>query len=296
LTLTLFEYHELKTPVCALRVPAAVSTARFLEFAEAVIEAHVLATALNRDADALLLYGPAYTEGPATWPMRVDWYPTLTSVYPASDTDRRRCYYRIVRGCPASEVSQVVIVQVDFREADGQITTTDIVLPKDAASYAELERRLGREGPLRACSPPYSLTLAPTHLITNGARVIVEVVPEDQRVLADGERLLPVTLAEFSSGQYLQPRGAPAFLKVARGQALGEIAPAVFAALGVTEDGAKKARFFSGATWAHFSAAGALKPETDVSALPYSHALFVLADLKRHARARPREEAIHIYN
>jgi hypothetical protein len=296
LVLQLFEYRA-RTAFCALRVPASAATARFLEFAEAVVEAHALGAPLDRDADALLFYGAAYNgDGPGSSALRADWYPTLVSRYSAGDATRWRCYYRVVRGCPARDVARVAVVQVDFRGADGSVETSDVVLPRDAATYGELERRLGRDGPLRACAPSQAVPLGQGDSLANVARVVVEVVPDDQRALAVGERLLPVTLAEFGTANYLQPRGAPFFLKVARGQTLGEVAPAVFAALAVAEDAAKKARFFTGTTWVTYAASSALKPETDVGAIPYGHALFVLVDLKRHTRTRPLEEALHIAN
>jgi hypothetical protein len=215
--------------------------------------------------------------------------------FAAGDRPAWRCYFRVVRGIPADALPQATVVAVELMDA-GTVRRFDVAFPRAGVVYRDLRERIAHQGALRACLSAQVTPLGPDAPIGNGALVRIEVVPEAQRALAPGQRLLAATRAEFGAGHYLQPCGWPLFLAIAPGTTLAQAAPAILEGLAVAEEDAKKAKFLSGTQWVLYAREALLRPDTDLSLLPDTAAVFVLVDGRRPARSRAPEAVLKIKN
>jgi hypothetical protein len=122
----------------------------------------------------------------------------------------------------------------------------------------------------------------------------VEVVPEEQRQLPPGTRLLLAVIGDVTASDYFSPAGWPALVPAAPGETVGDVRPRLVAALGIAEADAKGTKFFTGEKWVAFVPKDALKDEDDVGAV--RDIVFALPGGRRKKIARQREEGARIDN
>jgi hypothetical protein len=285
---TLLEYHDWDTPLCIIRFPSAASTSSFLTFAEKVVQDEILHEEIDPLVGSILFYKQAYTgNGPLASPILAGG---------SMDREYATCvFFRVIRGFSASACTRAIIVAVEFREGS-EIRKLDFVFPNFGVVYNDVLQKINHPGPFRGIRSTEATLLWPGSRIANGDRLRVEVVPEEQRTLAQGERLLMVTRAQFSNGDYLQPDGWPAFLRITPGTSLGQMTPMILQALNLEQGEAKKVKFLRGEQWVLYSPTHILKPEADLSSFSDRTALFVLPADQRPKRAQRREQALTIKN
>jgi hypothetical protein len=241
--------------------------------------------------DTFLLYKKdSFTDDPAPSAIRTDWFPTVDSLFP-SNTDNF-LFFRVLRGISQAQFQQSIIVSVEFMDKK-----TDVAMPI-GANWSELNRKLIEMKFFEEGLPPIRVMAAEdgnvrclvdyTALAT-GMKRYIEVVPQDQRELADDEKLILVTRAVVDSTDFLRPTGLPLSVKVRQGQTLADLKVEIAGRLGLTDEQLQKTKFLSGIRWVRFAPGGVLKD--DIGLWDFARAtLFVLVDGKPRTKRRLEQE------
>jgi hypothetical protein len=126
----------------------------------------------------------------------------------------------------------------------------------------------------------------------------IENIPDDQRALDEDEGLVQAVVAGVSSSEYLSVAGVPFLLKVKKKGTLGDVKETIFGILGVEGEAKAQARFFLGFDYVRFARIGQLADTDPIYNEDLKKTLYVVLDAKKPvtSRARPKQEALHIYN
>jgi hypothetical protein len=296
---TVFDYYTPDKPLVSLRVsvseplPNLIPTIKQLQHIE-----------MDEAADCFLLYRKDYTQdGPYCQPINYSYYNNIQATYQGV-TEKRYLFYRVVKGISEAEASSGSLVFVQISLDCVNVETSLTVHIPVSELYPAFRQRLVDKGlldigPTRAfltSTTTWAVSVATdTSYVSAYTNVYIEVIPESQRDLQPGERLLPVRKAARGSSNYLEATEKPLFLKITAATTLDELRPEIRAGLQLTEEQEKKAKYFTGDTWVQFRPHGACAGDLVLSTLPQTDSLWVVADLRRKAPAR-KEEAIKIHN
>jgi hypothetical protein len=126
-------------------------------------------------------------------------------------------------------------------------------------------------------------------------RILIEVVPEEQRDLAFTERLLLVVAAVFdSTGRYLEPSGVPHVLKIDDQTKLVDVKPLIQARFDITAEKIGKVKFFKGTSWTWYQPKSCLQDDASLWFFSARELLYALIDARKTGSGR--EEALRIDN
>jgi ubiquitin carboxyl-terminal hydrolase 7 len=301
-SLTLFNYSEPATPVAVLHVSAAETLVNVISMIKTSQQLEI-----DEDRDSLLVYNKDYhTDGPNSTNIDLKYYTTVHLAYQTAK-DKKYIFFRVLKGIPQSEASTGSLVKVDLSLDSVTISKSFTVhIPVSSESFATFRKRLADQalidpdlGPTRTfiiSTTSHTVSAATDNsYVTSYTNVYIEVIPESQRDLQDGERLLTVKRAARGVSIYLEANEKPVYLKIGEQATLDDIRPEIRNLFQLTEEQEKKTKYFTGENYVQYLPTSACKGELVLSSLPRTASLFVVTDTRRKAGGY-REEAVKIHN
>jgi hypothetical protein len=288
------------TPLCEIAYRKAVAPADLVELLRAVVEERVLLRRLDPGAEAFAVFRKDYSsDGPSTAPITIRHYTSSAMIF-ASSVGSPKLFFDVLDGISAAELAAGTLLAPEIR-IGATVRKLNVVLP-GTPRVADLVAKLRAIGAVDADAPIRVIVstswmvsvLTPEALLAAHQVPSVEVVPEEQRALPPGSRLLPVVIGEVTASDYFSPAGSPALVLVAADETIGDIRPRVIAALGIAETDAKNTKLFTGEKYVPFVPVNALKDEDDADAA--KEVIFALPGGKRKKTSRQREEGVRIDN
>jgi ubiquitin C-terminal hydrolase len=293
-------HSEPARPLCEILYRPSIAPADLLDLLRKVIEERILGRPIDPLTESFTVFRKDYySAGPSTTPINIHHYASSAQLFTSGD-DHQQLFFEVLEGIPAAELAAGTLFTPEIRMGS-TLRKVNLVLPANAR-VADLIARLRAVGAVDADAPIRVIVsstvivsvLTPDSPLAAYHVPYVEVVPEDQRELPLGSRLLIAVLGEVTSSDYFSPVGWPSILPAAAGEKIGDLRPRVIAALGISAADATNTKFFTGEKYVPFLPANALKDDDDVAAV--KDVIFALAGGKRKKPTRQREEGIRIDN
>jgi hypothetical protein len=262
----------------------------------------IWATAPDYDesTDTFLLYPRDYhSEAPSQTPL-------IAHFHYASDIFRGRpyCYTLFAKGLTQEEYKLSILVHAQLSLTAYTIDREiDLFVPKGSV-FTGLMNRLSsvqffHAGDLLRAFLVQDGVMIPigmTAPLKDGCTVRVELIPDDQRDLEEGDRMLQVSAAKFHETGFLNGTGVPFHIRVRQDATLADVKDEVFQRLGVAEKQAKKAKFVLGRGMMHFVPGNALTDKSPVIVKGTSILLVVLDPKPPSNPYKRKEEVLTIRN
>lgn len=306
-----YEYDDTSKPICKFAVPFVLSIDEFKQFIASKLNIHY-----DSNQDSLLLYKNTYSNmAPSISPIDTRIYSTIKSIYPIRITtatiNDNILFYKLIKGITEDEIFQKQIVQIQLSK-DGVNVSNHFSLPLDMMSPYEtlienVKTTIENEqidfdmnhDPIRVYSINKYTKLEPSKKMELFMkRIRIEYVPEDQKVVAENERLIPFTIVQQAQHNYSMPADRIVLLKLNVLETIKDVKEKIAEVFNIEQEKIGKVKLFAGIEKAHLLPKNVLNDDDKVETIKPGSTIFIVLDIKQFQATTyyRKEEALRIDN